>query len=160
MPLGDSHLYTPDDCKLKKPQTPPFPVPSGTLEIPRMFLKNRKIFTIGVCVCYAQSWLLLCNPMDYSPPGSSVHVVFQAIEWVAISSSGDLPDPGIEPKSPALAGGFFTTSQDWGELPNLLQIYYVTEISLKRWFVKKFHRQKSSTYLNTAPLPHIFSPSR
>ena len=24
-------------------------------------------------------------------------------------SSGDLPDPGIEPSSPALAGGFFTT---------------------------------------------------
>ena len=24
-------------------------------------------------------------------------------------SPGDLPDPGTEPKSPALAGGFFTT---------------------------------------------------
>ena len=33
---------------------------------------------------------------------------FQArmLEWVAISSSGDLPDPGIEPVSPALAGRF------------------------------------------------------
>ena len=34
------------------------------------------------------------------------------LEWVAISSPGDLPDPGIEPMSlasPALAGGFFTT---------------------------------------------------
>ena len=26
-----------------------------------------------------------------------------------LPSSGDLPDPGIEPASPALAGGFFTT---------------------------------------------------
>ena len=26
---------------------------------------------------------------------------------------GDLPDPGIEPRSPALAGGFFTTSAAW-----------------------------------------------
>ena len=81
---------------------------------------------VCVCVCarYAQSWLLLCDPMDCSLPGSSVHVVFQAIEWVAISSSKDLPDPGIEPKSPALAGGFFTTSaktgEGGGELPNLL----------------------------------------
>ena len=35
---------------------------------------------------------------------------FQAriLEWVAISSSRDLSDPGIEPVSPALAGGFFT----------------------------------------------------
>jgi len=26
---------------------------------------------------------------------------------------GDLPDPGIEPRSPALAEGFFTTSATW-----------------------------------------------
>ena len=32
------------------------------------------------------------------------------LEGVAISSSGDLPHLGIEPKSPALAGRFFTTS--------------------------------------------------
>ena len=49
--------------------------------------------------------------MDYSPPGSSVHGIFQAriLEQVAIPE--DLPDPGIEPESPgalALAGGFFT----------------------------------------------------
>ena len=30
-------------------------------------------------------------------------------QWVAISFSSDLPDPGIQPKSSALAGGFFTT---------------------------------------------------
>ena len=38
------------------------------------------------------------------------------LEWVALPSSRDLPDPGIEPKSltsPALAGGFFTTSAVW-----------------------------------------------
>ena len=31
----------------------------------------------------------LCDPMDYSPPGSSVHVILQAriLEWVAISYS-------------------------------------------------------------------------
>ena len=45
----------------------------------------------------------LCNPMDCSPPGSSVLGVSQAriLEWVAISFSGDLPDTGIEPASPA-----------------------------------------------------------
>ena len=38
---------------------------------------------------------------------------------VAISSPGDLPDPGIEPASlmsPALAGRFFTTSTTWEAL--------------------------------------------
>ena len=51
--------------------------------------------------------------MDYSPPGSSVHGISQArtLEWIAISfpSPGDLPDPGTELRSPALAGRFFTT---------------------------------------------------
>ena len=47
----------------------------------------------------AQSCLTLRDPMDCSPPGSSVHGIFQAraLEWVP------LPSP------PALAVGFFTT---------------------------------------------------
>ena len=47
--------------------------------------------------------------MDCSPPGSSVHGISQAklLEWVAISFSGDLPDPEIKPTPSALAGGFF-----------------------------------------------------
>ena len=46
----------------------------------------------------------LCDPMDCSLPGFSVHGIFQARvpEWFAISFSGDLPDPGIEPGSPTL----------------------------------------------------------
>ena len=62
----------------------------------------------------SQSCPTLCDPMDCSPPGSSVQGLFQAriLEQVAISTPGYLPDPGIEPMSlmsPALAGGFFTT---------------------------------------------------
>ena len=42
--------------------------------------------------------------MACSPPGSSVHGILQAslLEWVALPSPGNLPDPGIEPGSPAL----------------------------------------------------------
>ena len=52
----------------------------------------------------AQSYLTLCDPMDCSLPGSSVHGIFQArvLEWIVISFSGDLLDPGIELESPAL----------------------------------------------------------
>ena len=52
----------------------------------------------------AQSCPTLCKPMGYSTPCSSVHGFSQAriLEWVAISSSRDLPNPGIEPRSPAL----------------------------------------------------------
>ena len=55
--------------------------------------------------------------MDCGPAGSSVHGIFQAriLEQVAISYSRDLPDSGIEPMSPPLAGRFFTT-----ELPGKL----------------------------------------
>ena len=46
----------------------------------------------------------LCDPMDCNPPGSSVYEILQAriLEWVAIPFSGDVHDPGIAPKSPAL----------------------------------------------------------
>ena len=54
-------------------------------------------FCISVCVCVcvcvcvlvAQLFPILCNPMDCSPPHSSVHGIFQAriLEWFAISFS-------------------------------------------------------------------------
>ena len=52
------------------------------------------VYLLGVCVSsviclcsVAQSYLTLCDPMDCSPPCSSVHGIFQVriLEWVAIS---------------------------------------------------------------------------
>ena len=45
----------------------------------------------------------LCDHLGCSPPGSSVCGISQTriLEWVAMPSSRDLPDPGIEPASPA-----------------------------------------------------------
>ena len=59
-----------------------------------------------VKVLVTQLCLTLWNPRDCSLPGSSVHGILQAriLEWVAIFSSRDLPDPGIKTASPALAG--------------------------------------------------------
>ena len=65
-----------------------------------------------------QSCPTICDPMDCSPPGSSVHGILQA--WVAMPFSRDLPNPGIEPKplmSPALADRFFTTRTTWEAQP-------------------------------------------
>ena len=51
---------------------------------------NPHIYSVGI-FCYerevTQSCLTLCDPMDCSPPGSSVHGILQAriLEWVAIS---------------------------------------------------------------------------
>ena len=59
----------------------------------------------------AKSCLTFCDPMDCSPPGSSVHGISQVriLEWVAISFSRDLPEPGMEPVSLTLAGMIFNT---------------------------------------------------
>ena len=66
---------------------------------------------LHVCMCSLSCVQLFVTPMDCSLPDSSVHGIYRAriLKWVAISSSRDLPDPGIKSMSPALAGGFFTT---------------------------------------------------
>ena len=67
------------------------------------YLSNEyKIFSfisITLKVKVAQSCPTLWNPMDYT-----VHEILQTrlLVWVAFPSSGDLPNPGIEPRSPAL----------------------------------------------------------
>ena len=57
----------------------------------------------NVKVLVAQLCLTLCDPMDHSLPGSSVHGILQQ-HWSGLPfpSPRDLPDPGIEPGSPAL----------------------------------------------------------
>ena len=70
---------------------------------------------INVSVC---AWVLSCIGLFMTPwtflssLGSFVHGIFQArvLEWVAIPSPGDLPQLGIKPISPALAGEFFIPS--------------------------------------------------
>ena len=71
-----------------------------------------------MCVKSLQSFQTLCNHMDCSSPVSSVREIFQARlrDGLPRPPSGDLPNPGIKPvsfTSPALAGGFFTTSATW-----------------------------------------------
>ena len=71
-----------------------------------------------VCAKSFQLCLTLCNPVDCSPPGSSVHGILQArvLEWVAMPSSRGSSQPRDQTHifmSPALAGGFFTTSTTW-----------------------------------------------
>ena len=57
-----------------------------------------------VKVKVAQPPLTFCNPMGYSPVGSPVYGFSRQEYWsrLPFPSPGDLPDPGIEPGSPAL----------------------------------------------------------
>ena len=65
--------------------------------------------------------------MDWSPPGSSVQGILQAriLEWVAMPFSRDLPDPEIEPRSPALQAVFYCLSHSGSpkHLDNLTALF-------------------------------------
>ena len=54
-----------------------------------MFTKVENNSTLCVCVKLLQSCPTLCDPMDHSLPGSSVHEIFQAwiLKWVAMTFS-------------------------------------------------------------------------
>ena len=82
-------------------------------------------FPLFMCVCAKslQSCPTLCDPIDCSLPGCSVHGILQAriLEWVAVPSSrgSSWPrDQAVSLTSQALAGGFFTASATW-EDPHL-----------------------------------------
>ena len=82
---------------------------------------------MSVLSCFRRVWLF-CNPMDCSPPGSSVHGILQArkLEWVVVPSSRGSSGPRDQPVSlvsPALAGRFFTTSAAWEAPVTWVQVF-------------------------------------
>ena len=76
--------------------------------LPRISFRHFMRSFIRVC-SVSQSCLTLCDPMDCSPSGSSVHGISQAriLEWVAISSFRVSSRP--RDQTLALAGRFFTS---------------------------------------------------
>ena len=64
----------------------------------------------GVWVLVAQSCPTLCDHMDYSPPGSSVHGILRAriLQWVAIPFSRGSSRPRGGTQVSCIARGFFT----------------------------------------------------
>ena len=81
---------------------------------------------------------LICHPMDYSPPGSSVLGISQArmLEGVAVS----FPRGSSRLMSPALAGGFFTTEPPGKLLPSLVRSYTCTLKSPTRSICSAWHK--------------------
>ena len=75
---------------------------------------------VKVKVLFSQSCLTLCDPMDCSPPGSSIHGIFQArkLKWVAVSSSRGLSQSKDWTQVSCIAGRFFT---DWATRGSLTE---------------------------------------
>ena len=70
-----------------------------------------------------QRCLTLCNPMDGSPPGSSIHGIFPSENtgWAAISSSGGPSRPRDQTRVShvsCIAGGFLITEHTPRKLSN------------------------------------------
>ena len=63
---------------------------------------NKHCVCVCVCVLVVQLCPTLCDPMDWSLPGSSVHRILQAWSGLTFPSPGDLPEPRIGPGSPTL----------------------------------------------------------
>ena len=65
-----------------------------------------------------QPCLTLCDPMDFSPPGFSIHEILQAriLEWTVMSSSrgsSQLRNQTFISTAPKLASRFFITRATW-----------------------------------------------
>ena len=89
----------------------------------------------------------LCDPMDCSLPASSVHGILHQEYWSGFpcSAPGDLSYPGIEPTplmSPALAGGFFTTSATWEACLNHYILFHFRQTSPQKVYSEENKRQK------------------
>ena len=71
-----------------------------------------------MCAQPLQSPSTLCDPMDYSSPGSSVYRTFPArtLEWVAMPSSRGSSWPRDEPRPPTLQAGSLPAEPLWKSL--------------------------------------------
>ena len=105
-------------------------------------------FSIGK-VLVTQSCPMLRNSMDCSPPGSSVHGILQAktLEWVAISFSGDCPNPGVRPGSPAFQEDSLL-SEPPGNIPAGKGAFYCLKVIIYRGCGQQIFNSYSFYVLN------------
>ena len=115
----------------------------------------------NLCYCLvAKSCLILCHPMDCSPPGSSVHGILQAkiLEWVAISFSRGSAQPRNWTWVSCITGGFFAEMVTREALRCIL--FYVELFEAKVLLLKpRFFYLVASASQDKGTCPHINSPS-
>ena len=73
-------------------------------------LQDFEHYLVSMCMLVAQSCPAVCNPMDYSPSGSSVHGSshVRILEWVAIPFSRGSSQPRDRTRISCIAGRFFS----------------------------------------------------
>ena len=113
-----------------------------------------------LCMC-AESCLTLCNPMDCSLPGSSVHGIIQTrILKLPFPPPGNIPDPGIKPTSqvaPALAGKSFTTEPLGKPLISLSTLQMLRLLALVFSLVSNMYDNVETQKLSNGCMNGIFN---
>ena len=89
---------------------------------------------VEVEVLVAQSCPTLCDPMDCSPPGSSIHGIFQARkpEWVAISFSRGSSRPRDQTRVSRIASRLYSLSHQ-GRPMKIVNSSKYDHLGLPRW---------------------------
>ena len=140
-----------------------YPLPSYLIPFLQNYLRNWMCESIqnGVyAYSVAKSCPALWDPMDCSPPDSSVHGILQAriLKWVAISFSKDLPNPGFELRSPALTVDSLLHSKvhiTWNlEISDIKFIHIIVHLSLDipQWLLLCHnYRKHGCTNLSSRP---------
>ena len=101
----------------------------------------------NITVLVTQLCLTLCDHMDCSPPGSSVHGILQVriLEWVAIlfSRGTSQPGPGIKPQSPVLQTGSLPSDPPGKPMGNDMK--FPQKIQKKEKTQQNYHIIQNST---------------
>ena len=98
--------------------------------LPVLMVVVRDVY-LKVKVLVFQSCPGLCDPMNCSPTGSSVHGILQARILLPFPSPADLHDPGIEPRSPVLQADSLPSEPSQKKSPtnNFINCIHITYMS-------------------------------
>ena len=116
------------------------------------------------CVLVTQSCLTLCNPMNYSPLGSSVQGILQAriLEWVVIPFSRGASQTRDWTWASCVAGRFFTIWATREALEPYIHERYSCFMFLKHLYfffivhITDFNAHHHNSYAYTVGIQQIF----
>ena len=107
-------------------------------------------------VLCTQSCLTLCEPMDCSHQAPLSMGIFQAriLEWVVMPSSRDLPNPGMEPRSPTLQADSLLLSHQSAALECQTTEAVLTPFSQVQWWVSD-NRSCINSFFTGSVVDHL-----
>jgi len=134
-------------------------------------------WTTSACMLYCFSHVQLCETPWTEVRQAPLSMGFSREEYwsrLLCPPPGDLPDPGIKPTSlmsPALAGGFFTTSATWEvpksflsfslsvffDLPFSSEFFHLKQLKSTTTRIIQYNLQLNLSKVSICPCPYIFS---